>query len=233
MRTPASKTEKPPVITIDGPSGSGKGAITHKLAQKLGFHILDSGALYRLIGLAARKSHTSFDDEPGLARISREMVVKFVPSDDPEEPLHILLGGEEVTKSLRTDQAGQDASRVAPIAAVRAGIAELQRGFLTAPGLIADGRDMGTVVFPDADVKIYLTASAEIRANRRYKQLKDKDISVTLPGLFQSIKDRDERDMNREVAPLRPAIDAVVVESSLMSLDEVFEAVIAIVREKV
>ena len=233
MRTPASKTEKPPVITIDGPSGSGKGAITHKLAQKLGFHILDSGALYRLIGLAARKSQTSFDDEPGLARISREMVVKFVPSDDPEEPLHIFLGGEEVTKSLRTDQAGQDASRVAPIAAVRAGIAELQRGFLTAPGLIADGRDMGTVVFPDADVKIYLTASAEIRANRRYKQLKDKDISVTLPGLFQSIKDRDERDMNREVAPLRPAIDAVVVDSSLISLDEVFEAVIAIVREKV
>ena len=164
MRTPASKTEKPPVITIDGPSGSGKGAITHKLAQKLGFHILDSGALYRLIGLAARKSQTSFDDEPGLARISREMVVKFVPSDDPEEPLHILLEGEEVTKSLRTDQAGQDASRVAPIAAVRAGIGELQRGFLTAPGLIADGRDMGTVVFPDADVKIYLTASAEIRA---------------------------------------------------------------------
>ena len=162
-----------------------------------------------------------------------EVVVKFVPSDDPEEPLHILLEGEEVTKSLRTDQAGQDASRVAPITAVRAGIAELQRGFLTAPGLIADGRDMGTVVFPDADVKIYLTASAEIRANRRYKQLKDKDISVTLPGLFQSIKDRDERDMNREVAPLRPAIDAVVVDSSLMSLDEVFEAVIAIVREKV
>ncbi len=233
MSTTARQTKKPPVIAIDGPSGSGKGAITHKLAKKLGFHILDSGAIYRLIGLAARKSQTSFDDEPALARISREMAVKFVPSDDPEEPLDILLEGEDVTRSLRTDQAGQDASKVAPMASVRQGIGELQRGFQTPPGLIADGRDMGTVVFPDADVKIYLTASAEIRAERRYKQLKDKGISVSLPDLFQSIKDRDERDMNREVAPLKPATDAIVIDSSLMSLEEVFEAVIEIVNEKV
>ena len=233
MSTTSAQPSKPPVIAIDGPSGSGKGAITHKLAKKLGFHILDSGALYRLIGLAARKSQTSFDNEPELARISREMNVKFVPSDDPEEPLHILLEGEDVTRSLRTDQAGQDASLVAPIASVREGIGDLQRRFRTEPGLIADGRDMGTVVFPDADVKIYLTASAEIRAERRYKQLKDKDISVSLHDLFQSIKDRDERDMNREVAPLKPATDAIVIDSSLMSLDEVFDAVLAIVNDKV
>jgi cytidylate kinase len=224
--------ELPPVIAIDGPSGSGKGAITHKLAKKLGFHILDSGALYRLIGLAARKSGTAFDDETNLARISREMNVRFVPLDDPEEPLHILLDEEDVTRMLRTDQAGQDASRVAPIVSVRDGIEELQHGFRKAPGLIADGRDMGTVVFPDADAKIYLTASAEIRAERRYKQLKGKDINVTLLDLFQSIKDRDERDMNREVAPLKPAIDAIVIDSSLMSLDEVFESVLDIVRER-
>jgi len=222
----------PPVITIDGPSGSGKGAITYKLAKCLGFHILDSGALYRLIGLAARKSGVSFADEQKLAQISREMNVSFVPSENPAEPLQILLEGEDVTLLLRTDEAGQDASRVAPIASVREGIGMLQRGFLAAPGLIADGRDMGTVVFPEADVKIYLTASAEIRAERRYKQLKDKDINVSLHDLFQSIKDRDERDMNREVAPLRPAIDAIVIDSTLMTLDEVFDSVLDIVRER-
>ena len=233
MSTSENLTDKPPVITIDGPSGSGKGAITHKLAMKTGFHILDSGALYRLIGLSARISGTSFDDVTALGRISREMNVKFIPSEDLEEPLQILLNGEDVTRRLRTDQAGQDASIVAPIPDVRAGIGALQRGFREPPGLIADGRDMGTVVFPEAEAKIYLTASAEIRAERRYKQLKDKDISVSLHDLFLSIKDRDERDMNRVVAPLRPAADAIVIDSSLMSLDEVFESVLAIVREKV
>ena len=225
MRTPARKIEKPPVITIDGPSGSGKGAITHKLAQKLGFHILDSGALYRLIGLAARKSQTSFDDEPGLARISREMVVKFVPSDDPEEPLHILLEGEEVTKSLRTDQAGQDASRVAPIAAVRAGIGELQRGFLTAPGLIADGRDMGTVIFSDAMHKIFLTASIEERAKRRQTQLKIQGLEVNMRNLLQELEERDKKDMDREHSPLIPAKDSVMIDTSNLNPEGVVKEI--------
>ena len=225
-------SEAKPVIAIDGPSGSGKGAITHMLAEKLGFHILDSGALYRLIGLSARRKGVPFDSEAELAVLASEMKIEFKTSDDSEEPIRVYLDGEDVTRAIRTDQAGGDASAVAPHPAVRQAIFELQQDFRQAPGLIADGRDMGTVVFPTADLKIYLTASAEARAERRYKQLIAKDISVSLHDLFLSIKERDERDMNRKVAPLVPATDAHVIDSTEMSLDEVFAEVNRLVADK-
>jgi cytidylate kinase len=221
-----------PVITIDGPSGSGKGAITHRLAEALGFHILDSGALYRLIGLAARRRNIAFDAEAALVKLALELEIEFQATNDPEEPIEILLFGERVTKDLRTNEAGTDASKVAPIPAVRDAIKDLQQGFKKAPGLIADGRDMGTVVFVDADAKIYLTASAETRAERRYKQLKDKGIDVSLLALFHSIQERDERDMNREVAPLIPAADARVIDSTAMDIDQVFNEALDFIREK-
>ena len=222
-----------PVIAIDGPSGSGKGAITHMLAERLGFHILDSGALYRLIGLSARRKGIAFDAEPELARLAREMQIEFRATDDLEEPIRIFLAGEDVTLALRTDQAGSDASQVAPLPTVREAIFQLQQDFKRAPGLIADGRDMGTVVFPDADLKIYLTASAEARAERRYKQLIAKDISVSLHALFQSIQERDERDMNRKVAPLVPADDAHVIDSTELTIDEVFAEVSRLVADTI
>lgn len=221
-----------PVITIDGPSGSGKGAITHRLAEALGFHILDSGALYRLIGLAARRRNIALDAEDALVKLALELEIEFQPTSDPEEPIEILLFGERVTRDLRTNEAGTDASKVAPIEAVREAIKDLQQDFRKAPGLIADGRDMGTVVFVDADAKIYLTASAETRAERRYKQLKDKGIDVSLHGLFISIQERDERDMSREVAPLIPAADARVIDSTKMDIDQVFNEALAFVRER-
>ena len=221
-----------PVITIDGPSGSGKGVITQKLAAYLGFHILDSGALYRLIGLAARKHGIRLDDEDALAEQASSLDVRFEPTGDAEEPLKILLEGEDVTRALRTDQSGVDASTVAPLSRVREGIGQLQRSFKQAPGLVADGRDMATVIFTDAEVKIYLTASAQARATRRYNQLKDKDIGVSLHALFQSIQARDERDMNREVAPLKPADDAIIIDSTNMNIEEVFEQVLAEVSER-
>jgi cytidylate kinase len=224
--------EKPPVIAIDGPSGSGKGVITQKLATHLGFHILDSGALYRLIGLAARKHNTDLADEEKLSQQARTLDVDFKPTGNAEEPLIVLLEGEDVTRRLRTNEAGVDASKVAAMQTVRQAIGALQRAFQQPPGLVADGRDMGTVVFIDAIVKIYLTASAEARAKRRYNQLKDKDIGVSLHALFQSIQARDERDMNREVAPLKPAEDAVIIDSTQLNIEEVFDQVLAIVNEK-
>jgi len=221
-----------PVIAIDGPSGSGKGVITWRLARALGFHILDSGALYRIIGLAARKRGVSFDDEPALVAVATHMKIEFVPTDHIENPVTVLLDGEDVSAAIRTDEAGTDASQVAPIPAVRDAIGDLQRAFKQPPGLVADGRDMGTVVFTDATVKIYLTASAEARAERRYKQLIDKGIGVSLHDLFLSIQARDARDMNRKVAPLKPADDAVIIDSTDLSIDEVFDKVLATVTER-
>jgi cytidylate kinase len=221
-----------PVITIDGPSGSGKGVITHRLANTTGFHILDSGALYRLIGLSARKHNLPLDAEIDLAKLARGLNVEFVRTDDAQEPLRVMLDNEDVTRQIRTDEAGTDASQVAPLNLVREAIKALQRDFRQSPGLIADGRDMGTVVFPEADVKIYLTANAQARAERRYKQLIDKDIDVSLHALFLSIQRRDERDMNREVAPLEPASDALIIDSTEIDIDEVFHRVIDRVREK-
>lgn len=225
-------TKSPPVIAIDGPSGSGKGVITQKLAFHLGYNILDSGALYRLIGLAARQQGTDLDDEEKLAHQAESLDVRFEPTGNEEEPLRVLLEGQDVTRQLRTDEAGVDASSVAALARVRLAIGDLQHSFAQPPGLVADGRDMGTVVFTHAIVKIYLTASAQARAERRYKQLKDKDISVNLHDLFSSIQARDERDMRRKVAPLRPADDAVIIDSTELNIEEVFTRVLSIVKEK-
>jgi cytidylate kinase len=218
-----------PVIAIDGPSGSGKGVITQRLARAFGYHILDSGAIYRLIGLVARKHGVSLEDEAALAALAKKLDVSFKTTGDAEDPLAIWLEGYDVTRDVRTDEAGVDASKVAPLAEVREAIRLLQRSFKRPPGLIADGRDMGTVVFADADVKIYLTASAQARAERRYKQLKDKDISVSLHSLFMSIRERDKRDMTREVAPLKPASHAAIIDSTSLSIDEVFDQALAIV----
>lgn len=221
-----------PVIAIDGPSGSGKGVITQRLANLLGFHILDSGALYRLVGLAADRAGVDLEDVKALAEVAENLDVAFLPTGNPEEPLSIQLAGEDVTLEIRTNDAGVLASKVSPIAAVRDGVMLLQHSFRQLPGLVADGRDMGTVVFTDAGVKVYLTASAESRAERRYKQLKNKGIDVSLHDLFDSIKARDERDMTREVAPLRPADDALIIDSTDLSIDEVFALVLAEVEKQ-
>lgn len=222
----------PPVIAIDGPSGSGKGAITQRIAEILGFHILDSGAIYRLIGLAGRKYDVDLEDEAALIELARQLDIAFKATGDAEDPLSIWLEGEDVTRKIRTDEAGVDASKIAPLSGVREAIKQLQRSFRRDPGLVADGRDMGTVVFTDADVKIFLTASAEARAQRRYKQLIDKDISVSLHALFTSIRKRDERDTTRAVAPLIPASDAVIIDSTSLDIDEVFNQVLTIVKGK-
>lgn len=212
-----------PVITIDGPSGSGKGTIASLLAERLGWEVLDSGALYRLVGYKAGKSGIGFDQVDNLCELARSLNVRF----DGEQ---VFLDGVEVSKSIRTEAAGNAASKVAAVPEVRAALLEWQRSFAKAPGLVADGRDMGSVVFPDADVKVFLTASAEERANRRYNQLKQKGISVNLRDLVRDIRERDERDQNRDVAPLVAPVAALEVESTSLSIDEVLEQVLRKVR---
>jgi cytidylate kinase len=225
-----------PVIAVDGPSGSGKGVVTSHLAEHYGFHILDSGALYRLVGIAARNDGLALEnvdfDQSRAAALAAALDISFDPTGDPESPLSIKLDGNDVTLRLRSDEAGVDASRVASIQSVRDNLGDLQLSFRREPGLVADGRDMGTAIFPNADAKIFLTASAEARAERRYNQLKHKDIGVSLHALFQSIQARDERDMSREASPLRPADDALVVDSTDMSIEEVLETVQAFVSQK-
>ena len=225
-----------PIIALDGPSGSGKGVLANFLSTHYEFHLLDSGALYRLVGIAARRTRIALEnsplDETVLGEIARSLDVAFTSTKNPEDPLEIMLSGEQVAHEVRADEAGVDASRVALLPAVRDGLLELQRSFLKPPGLVADGRDMGTVIFPEADVKIYLTASAETRAKRRYNQLIHKGINVNLPDVFQSIQARDERDMNRVVSPLKPAEDAFIIDSTDMDIEEVLRNVEAIVTEK-
>ncbi len=222
--------ERAPVITVDGPSGSGKGTISRLLARELGWHWLDSGALYRLLALAAQRHGVSLDDAAALADLARHLDVRFV-DDDGGEP-RVLLEGEDVTRDLRTEQTGAAASRVAALPAVREALLDRQRAFRRPPGLVADGRDMGTVVFPDAELKIFLTASAEERARRRHKQLKEQGFEASMDALFRDILARDERDARRAVSPLRPAADAVVIDASDLSIDEVMARVRALVRER-
>lgn len=220
-----------PVLALDGPSGSGKGTIARRVATRLGWHLLDSGALYRLTGLAAEQRGADFDDEAGLARLAANLDVRFSADDEGEE--QVWLDGSDVTTVLRTEETGRLASTVAAKPAVRDALLALQRGFQAPPGLVADGRDMGTVVFPNAPAKVFLTASPEERARRRYKQLKDKGIGVNLAALSRDIAERDRRDSERTVAPLRPAADAHVLDSSDLSIDEVTQAVLDWVAQRV
>ena len=219
------------VITIDGPSGSGKGTISRLLAQQLGWAILDSGAIYRVLALAALHHNIEADDEEGLIPLAAHLDVQFIV-DEPAAPAKIILEGEDVTHAIRTEEVGGVASRVASIPRVREALLRRQRAFKQAPGLVADGRDMGTVVFPSAEVKIFLTASAEERANRRYKELKAKGQDVTIPRLLKAIQERDERDMNRSVAPLKPAEDALVLDSTDLDAGQVLDKVLEYCNSK-
>jgi len=211
-----------PVITIDGPTASGKGTITRLLARRLGWHILDSGALYRLVALAAIKHNIPTDDVASLAKLAANLDVEFVAGEGDAE-MAVLLEGTDVTPELRAETTGNAASRVASVPEVRAALKERQRAFQKPPGLVADGRDMGTVVFPDAVIKIFLTASAEERAQRRYNQLKDKGLGVTMRSLLDEIAERDERDQQRDISPLVAAEDAVVLDTSELTIDEVVD----------
>ena len=215
------------VVAIDGPSGSGKGTIAHQLASYLGWHLLDSGALYRLVAVAAQNSAVDLDDEAGLSRVAAGLDVRFVSKADGTE--QIFLGQTDVAGDVRTEETGKIASNIAAMPKVRVALMELQKRFRKAPGLVADGRDMGSVVFPDAPVKIFLTASPEERARRRHKQLKDKGIDVSLPALSADIAERDLRDTERAVAPLKPAPDAEILDTTDLSIDEVVEQVKKIV----
>ncbi|MBT8088447.1 MAG: (d)CMP kinase [Gammaproteobacteria bacterium] len=213
-----------PVIAIDGPSGSGKGTIARRVADALGWHLLDSGALYRLVALSAQKHGVSLADAQELAKIAADLDVTFDSDETGEE--RIWLAGEDVTGQIRTEDAGTGASRVAAIPAVREALLARQRAFQRWPGLVADGRDMGSFVFPDAAMKIFLTASAEERARRRHKQLKDKGLDVSLAALSRDIEDRDRRDSERSVAPLQPAQDARILDSSGQSIEAVTQTVL-------
>ena len=215
-------SEKSPsilVIAIDGPSASGKGTIAQAVAKKLGFHYLDSGSLYRLVALAAVKEATRLDDEAALARRALHLHVTF---DGGE----IFLFGQKVTDAIRSEECGIGASRVAALPAVRAALLARQRAFRQAPGLVAEGRDMGTVVFPDAILKVFLTASAEARAERRYKQLKEKGINANIRTLLQELRERDARDSARSTAPLKKAADARELDSTGLGIDEVVRQVL-------
>jgi cytidylate kinase len=231
-----------PVLTIDGPSGSGKGTIVQHVAQKLGWHMLDSGALYRLVAFGSQNNQLSFDNEDAIADYAANLDVEFKLVDSAAEnggnsqELQIILEGTVVGPELRTETTGNAASKVAAMPKVRKALFQRQRDFRQNPGLVADGRDMGTTIFPDAKVKIFLTASAEERAQRRYKQLKGKGISGTLAALLKDIRrdinERDERDSQRSASPLKPAEDAVIIDTSDLSIEQVVEQVLAICEEK-
>ncbi len=222
---PEKGAEKVPVITIDGPSGSGKGTVSRLIASRLGWRFLDSGALYRLVALAALARRDDLADESKIAIVARELDVEFKLDSDAGEP-QILLEGSAVGGEIRSETCGDAASRVAALPAVREALLARQRDFRALPGLVADGRDMGSVVFPDAALKIFLDASPEERAQRRYKQLKEKGMSANLAGLLDEIKLRDARDRNRSVAPLVPAVDAILVDSTHQGIDEVVTGIL-------
>lgn len=220
-----------PVIAIDGPSGSGKGTIAGILARKLGWCLLDSGALYRLLAFAARNHGVDLANEDALKMLAAHLDVQFISAAEGHGQ-RIILEGEEVTEAIRNEQIGADASQVAALPAVREALLQRQRAFREAPGLIADGRDMGTVVFPDAPLKVFLTASAEERARRRYLQLKAKGDDVSLASLLEEIRARDERDTQRAIAPLKPALDAIQLDSTELSIEQVLERILSEVADR-
>ena len=216
------------IMTIDGPSGSGKGTVSRAAARALGWALLDSGALYRLVALAGVRAGISLDDGPSLGQLAQRLDIRF-GSDSAGAEL-VWLDGGEVTAAIRTEQAGNDASRVAALPVVRAALLERQRRFAVPPGLVADGRDMGTVVFPQAEVKIFLTASAAERATRRHKQLKEKGVAANLAALSLEIAERDLRDTSRAISPLVASADAILLDTTGMSVDLVVERVLKVAR---
>ena len=215
----ASPTLHFPVIAIDGPTASGKGTVAHRVADRLGFHYLDSGALYRLTALSALRSNTPLNDEHALAKLAEHLHINFIGDK-------IMLANENVSHAIRAEEVGNTASRIAALATVRHALHDLQLSFRQHPGLVADGRDMGSVVFPSAPLKVFLTATPEARAERRYKQLIDKGIPANMEDLLKDLRERDERDSNRAIAPLKPAEGAHLLETSNMTADEAVEQVL-------
>lgn len=218
------------IITVDGPSGVGKGTLCHALADKLGFDFLDSGAMYRITALAAVKKNVALDNEEALAELVAKLDVQFLPEDGE---IKVILDGENVGDQIRTNEAGQNASKVAVFPQVRSALLQRQRDFSSPKGLIADGRDMGTVVFPDAQVKFFLDASAEERAKRRVKQLQEKGFNANFDEILAEIKERDCRDRNRAVAPLVPAKEALLLDSTNLSIDEVIAEALAYINQTI
>ena len=222
-------TKNIPVIAVDGPSGVGKGTLCQALANHFNWHLLDSGAIYRVLALAALKQNIALDDINQLTELALNLPLTF---DSSHDDVKVLLAGVDVSKEIRTEQTGGAASKVAAINEVRTALLQRQRDFRQLPGLIADGRDMGTVVFSDAPVKIFLDASAQSRAERRMKQLQDKQIHAKFPEILQEITARDERDRNRAVAPLKPAVDALIIDTTSLSIEDVFNQAIMYIKEK-
>ncbi len=220
-----------PVLALDGPSGSGKGTVGQYLAERLGWHFLDSGALYRALAVAAQRRGVDPNDPAALAALAAALDVRFEPQGGGE-PVRVYLDGEEAGAQLRTEEAGRLASRIAALSAVREALLATQRAFRRPPGLVADGRDIGTTVFPDAILKVYLTARPEIRAERRYKQLKAKGLDANLPRLLEEIRRRDEQDAARAASPLKPAQDAIILDSSSLSVAQVVDYIYGLVKER-
>lgn len=222
--------QKGPIITIDGASGTGKGTVSQILAKRLGWKFLDSGSLYRVLALAAEKHGIAFDNEAALEELAKNLDVQFIAEESTSSL--VILEGENVTEMIRSEKIGNGASQVGVFSTVRTALLGRQRAFCGLPGLVADGRDMGTVVFPDAELKIYLVASPEERALRRYNQLKVRGINVTLGDLIKELRERDKRDQERTVAPLKPAEDAIRIDTDRLNIDQVVERIISEMKRK-